>query len=70
MSTPNRIRSVAYFRGAGTTQPTLIMLLWAAVAAGTVVIAWLHQPRVRPPPPVVSAADSSVPRRECVSAEP
>ena len=64
------IRSVAYFRGADTTRPTLIMLLWAAVAAGTVVIAWLRQPRVRPLPPVVSAADSSVPRRERVSAEP
>ena len=34
------IRSVAYFHGAGTTQPTLILLLWAAVAR--------RQPRPRP----------------------
>jgi hypothetical protein len=61
---------VAYFHGAGTTQPTLIMLLWAAIAAGTVVIAWRRQPRLRPLPRVVPAADSGVPGRERASAQP
>ena len=38
-------RSVAYFHNASTTQPTLVMLLWVALAAGTVGIAWRRQPR-------------------------
>jgi UDP:flavonoid glycosyltransferase YjiC (YdhE family) len=50
--------------------PTLIMLVWAAIAAGTVVIAWRRQPRLRPLPQVVRAADSSVPGRERVSVQP
>jgi hypothetical protein len=33
-------RGVAYFHNADITQPTLLMLLWLAVAAGTVGIAW------------------------------
>jgi hypothetical protein len=38
-------RSVAYFHNANITQPTLVMLLWAAIAVGRVAIAWLRQPR-------------------------
>jgi len=38
-------RSVAYFHNANITQPTLVMLLWAVIAVGTVAIAWLRQPR-------------------------
>jgi hypothetical protein len=60
-------RSVAYFRGAGITQPTLLMLLWAAIAAGTVAIAWRRQPR---PPQPASTADSGHPQREPLPAEP
>jgi hypothetical protein len=51
-------RSVAYFHNANITQPTLIMLLWAAIAAGTVAFAWLRQPRTEPteaPPSVVTS---------------
>jgi hypothetical protein len=40
--------SVAYFHNADITQPTLLMLLWAGIAAGPVAIAWLQQPRMRP----------------------
>jgi len=36
-------RSVAYFHNVGITQPTLVMLLWAAIAAGPVAIAWRRQ---------------------------
>jgi hypothetical protein len=52
-------RSVAYFHYAGIARPTLVMLLWAAIAAGTVAVAWLRQSRVRLPwerPTVVSRA--------------
>jgi hypothetical protein len=62
----NVTRSVAYFRGAGITQPTLLMLLWAAIAAGTVAIAWRRQPR----PQLASTEDSGHPQREPLPAEP
>ena len=42
------IRSVAYFRSADIARPTLLMLLWAAIAAGLVAVAWLRQPPTRP----------------------
>lgn len=51
-------RSVAYFHNANITQPTLIMLLWAAIAVGTVAFAWIRQPRTEPteaPPSVVTS---------------
>lgn len=37
-------RSVAYFHNADITQPTLVLLLWAAIAVAAVAIAWLQQP--------------------------
>jgi hypothetical protein len=43
----NVTRSVAYFHNVDITQPTLVMLLWAAIAAGTVAIAWLRQSPTR-----------------------
>jgi hypothetical protein len=42
-------RSVSYFHDADITQPTLLMLLWAAVAGGTVAAAWLRQSGKRLP---------------------
>ena len=42
------IRSVAYFNNADIAPPTLLMLLWTAIAAGVVAIAWLRQPGTRP----------------------
>lgn len=42
--TVNVIRSVAYFSNADITPPTLLILLWAAIAAAVVAIAWLRQP--------------------------
>lgn len=60
-------RSMAYFRGAGITQPALLMLLWAAIAAGTVAIAWRRQPRTPQP---ASTADSGHPQPEPLPAEP
>jgi hypothetical protein len=42
-------RSIAYFHGTGIAQATLVLGLWAAVAAGIVAAAWLRQPsRARP----------------------
>ncbi len=41
----NVTRSVAYFHGVGITPSTLLMLLWAAIAAGTVAIAWRRPAR-------------------------
>jgi hypothetical protein len=55
---PELHRSVAYFHNADTTQPTLVMLLWAAIAAGTVAIAWLRQSRTRPTQTPTSAVTS------------
>lgn len=57
----NVTRSVAYFRAAGITRPTLLMLLWAAIAAGTVAIAWRRQPRASQS---ASAADRGLSRRK------
>jgi hypothetical protein len=54
------MRSVAYFHGADTVQPTLVMLLWAAIAAGTVAIAARRQPRTRPGGARASADTSRV----------
>jgi hypothetical protein len=39
---------------ANIAQPTFVMLLWAAIALGTVAIAWRRQPRT---PQLLSAAD-------------
>jgi hypothetical protein len=36
-------RSVAYFNNVGIAQATLVLGLWAAIAAATVAIAWLRQ---------------------------
>jgi len=63
----NVTRSVAYFRGAGITQPTLLVLLWAAIAAGMVAIAWRRQPRPRQP---ASTEDGGHPQREPLPTEP
>jgi hypothetical protein len=41
----NVARSVAYFHDADIARPTLLMLLWAAIAAATVAIAWRRQSR-------------------------
>jgi hypothetical protein len=51
-------RSVAYFHNADITQPTLLLLLWAAITVGTVAIAWLQQPH---PPQLASTADKRLP---------
>jgi hypothetical protein len=41
-------RSVAYFHNTGIAQATLVLGLWAAVAAGAVALASLRQSRARP----------------------
>ncbi len=41
-------RSVAYFNSADITQPTLVLLLWTAIAAGAVAAAARRQLRARP----------------------
>jgi hypothetical protein len=56
-------RSVAYFHNADITPPTLLMLLWAAIAAGTVATAWLRQPRTRPAGAQTSAVTSGAATR-------
>jgi hypothetical protein len=44
-------RSIAYFHGAGIAQATVVLGVWAAVAAGIVAAAWLRRPsRARPTP--------------------
>ena len=57
---------VAYFCGADLTRPTLIMLLWAAIAAATVAIAARRQPRTR----AAAAQPSRIPERAPVPADP
>ena len=54
-------RGVAYFHNSGIAQATLVLGLWAAVAAGIVAVAWLRQPRVRPAP-APRAASQLTPR--------
>jgi hypothetical protein len=44
-------RSVAYFHNTGIGQPTVVLLLWAAVAAAAVAIAELRQARAQAPDP-------------------
>lgn len=39
-------RDIAYFHDSGIAKPTLVLGLWAAIAAGAVAIAWLRQWRV------------------------
>ena len=51
-------RSVAYFHNADITQPTLVLLLWAAITVGTVAIAWLQQPH---PPQLPSTSGKRLP---------
>jgi hypothetical protein len=41
-------RSVAYFHNNGIAQATLVLALWAAIAAAVLAVAWMRQPRVRP----------------------
>lgn len=41
-------RGVAYFRNAGIAQATLVLGLWAAIAAAAVAVAWLRQSDARP----------------------
>jgi hypothetical protein len=41
-------RSVAYFHSSGMTQSTLVLGLWAVIAAPTVAIAWRRQSRAQP----------------------
>jgi hypothetical protein len=40
-------RSVAYFHSSSMTQSTLVLGLWAVIAAATVAIAWRRQSRAR-----------------------
>lgn len=60
------MRGVAYFGGAGIVAPTLIMLGWAAIAAGTVTIAARRQSRTRP----AVARPGRIHQRTPVSAAP
>jgi uncharacterized phage infection (PIP) family protein YhgE len=60
------MRDVAYFGGAGIVAPTLIMLGWAAIAAGTVTVAARRQPRPRPS----AARAGSLPQQAPVPAAP
>jgi hypothetical protein len=62
------MRSVAYFHGADTTQPTLIMLIWAAIAIATVAVAARRQPRTRPAG-AQTAQTSRLPQRTPLLAE-
>ncbi|HEY2651080.1 MAG TPA: hypothetical protein VGI50_04095 [Solirubrobacteraceae bacterium] len=39
-------RAVAYFHSSGIAQATLVLGLWAAIAAGIVAVAWRRQPPV------------------------
>jgi hypothetical protein len=41
-------RSVAYFHSSSMTQSTLVLGLWAVIAAATVAIAWRRQSRAQP----------------------
>jgi hypothetical protein len=41
-------RGVAYFHNDGIAQATLVLALWAAIAAAVVAVAWLRQSRARP----------------------
>lgn len=41
-------RGIAYFHNTGIAQATLVLGLWAAIAAATVTIAWLRQSRTQP----------------------
>ena len=59
----NAIRDVAYFRGSDITEPTVLLLLWMAIAASTVAIAWLQQPH---PPQLASSVDRRLPQRKPV----
>jgi hypothetical protein len=52
-------RSVAYFHTADITQPTLVLLAWAAIAAGTTALARRQQSRPQRPPGDRYAAGSS-----------
>jgi hypothetical protein len=57
-------RGVAYFHNTGIAQATLVLGLWAAIAAATVAVAWLRQSRAQlaralntgPAPPGASPA--------------
>ena len=42
-------RGVTYFHNADLTRPTLLLLLWAAIAVGTLAAARLRQTRSRLP---------------------
>jgi hypothetical protein len=63
-------RSVAYFHNTGIAQATLVLGLWAAIAAATVTVAWLRQsraqpagaPNIGPEPPRASPALASRPQ--------
>jgi hypothetical protein len=47
----NITRSLAYFHNVDVTRPTLVLVLWVAIAAGVVAVAWLRQ---SPAPPGLS----------------
>ena len=59
----NATRDVAYFRGSDITEPTVLLLLWMAIAASTVAIARLQQPH---PPQLASTVDRRLPQRKPV----
>ena len=61
-------RSVAYFHNAGLIQPTLLMLLWAAIAAAAVATAWLRQPRAQRPKTQPVVAVSAPPASKLIAA--
>jgi hypothetical protein len=71
----NVMRSVPYFHGADTAQPTLIMLAWAALAVGVVAVAARRQPHTRPAGVQMTQTNqttrtSRLPQRTPVLAEP
>lgn len=51
-------RGVAYFHYSGISQATLVLCLWAAVAAATVAVAWRQQSAARATGPARPAPDS------------
>ena len=55
-------RGIAYFHDVGIAQATLVLGLWAVLAAATVAVAWLRQTRARPTGSA-SIADTTEPRR-------
>jgi hypothetical protein len=63
-------RGIAYFHDTGIAQATLVLVLWAALAAATVAIAWLRQSRAKsagalnigPEPPRASPALAARPQ--------